>query len=75
MTQALRQLSFRFGHLRFAQTGILDAFFARYRHEGEAKGIPFLEWVERSYDPEALMRDFRPSFWSDVVLDRILRRE
>ena len=75
VTQALRQLSFRFGHLRFARTGILDAFFARYRQEGEAKGIPFLEWVERSYDPEALMRDFRPSFWSDVVLDRILRRE
>ncbi len=75
VTQALRQLSFRFGHLRFARTGILDAFFARYRQEGEANGIPFLEWVERSYDPDALMRNFRPSFWSDVVLDRILRRE
>ena len=75
VTQALRQLSFRFGHFRFARTGILDAFFARYRQEGEAKGIPFLEWVERSYDPEALERDFRPSFWSDVVVDRILRRE
>ena len=75
VSEALSQLSIRFGHFRFAKTGILDAFFERYLTEGEAKGIPFLEWVERSYDPEALMRDFRPSFWSDVVLDRILRRE
>lgn len=72
---ALRQLHYRFGHFRFAKTGILDAFFERYRVEGEAKGIPFLEWVERIYDPEALMRDFRPGFWSDLVVDRLMRRE
>ena len=73
--EALRQLSFRFGHFRFAKTGILDAFFDRYLTEGEAKGIPFLAWVERAYDPEALERDFRPSFWSELVVDRIMRRE
>ena len=73
--EALRQLSLRFGHFRFAKTGILDAFFERYRREGEAKGIPFLDWVERIYDPDALERDFRPSFWSDFVVERIMRRE
>jgi len=72
---ALRQLSFRYGHLRFAKTGILDAFFERYLAEGEAKGIPFLEWVEKHYDPEALERDFRSRFWSDLLADRIMRRE
>lgn len=75
VSAALRQLSFRYGHLRFAKTGILDAFFERYRAEGEARGVPFLEWVERSYDAEALERDFRPSFWSDFIVDRIMRRE
>jgi protein tyrosine/serine phosphatase len=75
VSQALPQLSFRYGHFRFAKTGILDAFFERYRREGEAKGIAFLEWVERIYDPEALIRDFRPRFWSDFVVDRIVRRE
>lgn len=75
VAEAMRQLSLRFGHFRFARTGILDAFFERYRVEGEAKGIPFLEWVERIYDPDALARDFRPGFWSDVVVDRIMRRE
>ena len=73
--EAMRQLSLRYGHFRFAKTGILDAFFERYRQEGEAKGVPFLDWVERTYDPEALERDFRPSFWSDLVVDRIMRRE
>jgi protein tyrosine/serine phosphatase len=73
--EALRQLSLKYGHFRFARTGILDAFFERYRAEGEAKGMPFLEWVEKDYDPEALERDFRPSFWSDLIVDRIIRRE
>ncbi|HEX2555482.1 MAG TPA: tyrosine-protein phosphatase [Microvirga sp.] len=73
--EALRQLSLRYGHFRFARTGILDAFFERYRDEGEARGIPFLDWVERHYDPEALERDFRPNAWADLLVDRILRRE
>jgi protein tyrosine/serine phosphatase len=75
VSEALRQLSFRYGHFRFAKTGILDAFFDRYRTEGEPQGLTLLEWVERSYEPEALMRDFRPRFWSDLVVDRIMRRE
>ncbi len=73
--EALRQLSMRYGHFRFAKTGILDAFFERYLIEGELNGMPFLTWVETVYDPEALERDFRPSFWSDIVVDRIMRRE
>ncbi|MFB0493456.1 protein tyrosine/serine phosphatase [Methylobacterium sp. OAE515] len=75
VAEAARQLSARYGHLRFAKTGILDAFFARYRLEGEARGMDFLTWVETVYDPEALKRDFRPGFWSDLAADRVLRRE
>ncbi|WP_210496494.1 fused DSP-PTPase phosphatase/NAD kinase-like protein [Microvirga antarctica] len=72
---ALGQLSMRFGHFRFSKTGILDAFFELYRREGEAKGIPFLTWVETIYDPAALERDFRPGFWSHMLVDRLMRRE
>jgi protein tyrosine/serine phosphatase len=75
LAEATRQLHLRYGHFRFAKTGILDAFFERYREEGEAKGIPFLEWVERVYDPEALERGFKARFWSDLLVDRIMRRE
>jgi protein tyrosine/serine phosphatase len=73
--EALAQLAPRYGHFRFAKTGILDAFLQRYRDEGEARGMPFLTWVERVYDPEALRRDFRPGLWSDLVVDALLRRE
>ena len=73
--EALRQLSPRYGHFRFAKTGILDAFFERYQEEGEAKGIPFFTWVETIYDPQALERDFKPRFWSDLLVDRLMRRE
>ena len=73
--EALGQLSMRYGHFRFSKTGILDAFFELYRREGEAKGIPFLTWVEKHYDPEVLEREFRPGFWSNILVDRIMRRE
>lgn len=74
-TEALAQLHPRYGHFRFAKTGILDAFFEAYRDQGEAKGIDFITWVETEYDPVALERDFRPHAFSDFVVDRLLRRE
>ena len=73
--EAQRQLSMRYGHFRFSKTGILDEFFDLYRREGEAKGIPFLTWIETQYDADALERNFRPSFWSSLLVDRIMRRE
>ncbi|WP_029032229.1 fused DSP-PTPase phosphatase/NAD kinase-like protein [Salinarimonas rosea] len=73
--EALRQLSLRYGHFRFAKTGILDAFFERWRDEGEAQGLGFEEWVETRYDPDALTREFKPGVVSDILVDRIMRRE
>lgn len=73
--EALSQLSLRYGHFRFAKTGILDAFFELYRRQGEAADLTFLEWVDTVYDPQELERDFRPSFWSDLLIDRVMHRE
>jgi protein tyrosine/serine phosphatase len=73
--EALRQLSAGYGHFRWSKTGILDRFFELYRDEGEAKGIPFLTWVENNYDPAALQASFKPGFWSNMLVDRILYRE
>jgi len=75
LDEALAQLDLRYGHFRFAKTGILDAFFERYGAEGEAKGLTFLDWVRDVYDPEALARDFKPHAFSDFVVDRLLKRE
>ena len=72
--EALRQLSWRFGHFRHSRTGILDAFFLRYQAEAEGK-IPFLGWVEHHYDEAVLKRDFVAGGVSSFVVDRVLRRE
>ncbi len=71
---ALRQLSWRFGHFNRSRTGILDAFFLRFRAEAEGR-IAFLDWVEREYDEMALKRDFVAGGVSSFVVDRVLRRE
>jgi protein tyrosine/serine phosphatase len=75
LKEAMAALSFRYGHFRFAKTGILDAFFEAYEREGEAKGIAFLDWVANHYDPERLEREFRPGFLSSLLADRLIRRE
>ncbi|WP_375410005.1 tyrosine-protein phosphatase [uncultured Methylobacterium sp.] len=75
VAEAMGQLSARYGHFRFAKTGILDAFFDLYRREGEARGLDFLTWVETAYDADALAREFRAGFWSELLVDRVLKRE
>ncbi len=75
LDEAVAQLAWRYGHFRFAKTGILDAFFERYREEGLSRGMDFLDWVRDVYDPVALKDGFRASGLSDFVVDRLLRRE
>src|SRR5579883_2001980 len=50
---ALRQLSWRFLHVRNSATGVLDAFFHLYAQSGEGR-LPFLEWVAKEYAEDAL---------------------
>ena len=73
--EAAKQLSYRYGHFRFAKTGILDAFVEDYAKNGEAKGIHFMDWVKNYYDPAALEASFKPSFFSRIFVDKILKRE
>jgi protein tyrosine/serine phosphatase len=72
--QALRQLSWRFGHFNRSRTGILDAFFVHYAAVGEGR-LPFLDWVRDEYDEGALRGAFVAHGISSFVNDRILARE
>ena len=72
--QALRQLSFRYGHFKLARTGILDEFFKLYQRDAEGRK-PFLDWVAGDYDPDALRRDFHANRFASFINDRLLRRE
>jgi protein tyrosine/serine phosphatase len=71
---ALRELSPRFGHFRASRTGILDAFFRRYRETGEGR-MDFADWVRTEYDPETLRHDGPSNRIARVLNDFILRRE
>ena len=71
---ALRQLSWRFGHFNHSRTGILDAFFLRYQRDAEGR-LGFLDWVRDEYDEDALRRDFVSGRLSSFLNDAVLRRE
>jgi len=71
---ALKQLSWRYGHWASARTGILDAFFHHYAAVAEGR-IGFLEWVRTEYDEHALRANFSANGLSSFITDRVLRRE
>jgi protein tyrosine phosphatase (PTP) superfamily phosphohydrolase (DUF442 family) len=71
---ALRQLSARFGHIRQARTGVLDAFFLLYARDGEGRK-PFLDWVRDDYDRDALRRDFQANRLASLINDWVMFRE
>lgn len=75
LERALRHLSLRYGHVKTAKTGRLTYFFKAYLQRAAESPIDFLDWVEREYDPDRLVQEFDSGFWSNVLVDRILRRE
>ncbi|WP_420391329.1 fused DSP-PTPase phosphatase/NAD kinase-like protein [Acuticoccus sp.] len=74
VAEAKRQLALRYGHVRRARTGILDAFLDDYAATGEARGIAFADWVRTVYDRQALKARFRSSRAADALL-AVLNRE
>lgn len=75
MTEAVKQLSLRYGHIAQANTGIIDFFFERYIAANAKRPIAFYDWVETAYDPDELRRSFKSSSWADRLVDRVLKRE
>ena len=72
--EAVRQLSWKYGHIKQAKTGLLDAFFAAYMPY-EAQGMAFFDWVETIYDPAELTANFKAKGWAVRLTDSILHRE
>jgi len=72
---AKKELSWRFGHIRQADTGVLDYFFERYLQDTAERPMPFLDWVENVYDPKELKRTFLAKGWANKLVNDILRRE
>jgi protein tyrosine/serine phosphatase len=81
VAQARAQLSWRFGHIRQSNTGILDMFLDTYERDGEGRK-PFLDWVAQDYDETTLRAAFDatslgslPRRAARFLNDKILVRE
>lgn len=72
--QAIKQLSWKYGHFKYSKTGILDAFFLQYIQQTNGK-IKFLDWLQSTYNEELLKASFKTKKISSFITDKILRRE
>ena len=74
--EAARQLSFRYGHIRHGETGVLDYVFQRYLDEAKLTGESFEHWVQRpEYDIDRVKADFTAQWWGTLLTEKLLRRE
>jgi protein tyrosine/serine phosphatase len=75
IAEAKKQLSLRYGHVRQADTGILDYVFNRYLADNARVPISFWNWVETVYDPAEINRTFRAKGWANRLVNGVLHRE
>lgn len=77
LEEALGQLRLvPFGHIKHANTGILDFFFASYlRYARTHPDIDLMTWINTVYEPRTLLQAFRPWYTLSWVTDKLLRRE
>lgn len=76
MTLAVKQLSIKYGHFKWANTGKLDFFFDDFfQYQSQHPEIDFMEWVTTIYDRDALDKQFHSAGWANIVVHKILRRE
>jgi len=73
--QAVAQLSWKFGHIKQADTGVLDHFFEHYMAANRDKPIGFYDWVENVYEPKVVLETFHANGFLSRILKYILRRE
>lgn len=75
VAEARRQLSLRFGHIRQADTGVLDMVFDSYLAHNSREPVSFLEWIDRHYDDKAIGHRFRANSWANLVVNKLMKRE
>ncbi|MGI9524100.1 MAG: fused DSP-PTPase phosphatase/NAD kinase-like protein [Hyphomicrobiaceae bacterium] len=72
---AIKQLSLKFGHIRQAETGVLDYFFERYMAHNRDNPIAFYDWIDSYYDPVEVKESFQSNGWADRLVNSVLKRE
>jgi protein tyrosine/serine phosphatase len=75
IVEAKNQLALRFGHIRQADTGVLDYVFDRYLEDNSKSPIAFWDWVETVYDPAEIDSTFHAKGWANRLVNGVLHRE
>lgn len=73
--EASKALAFKYGHVRQADTGILDYMFERYLADNATRPMDFWTWVETVYDADEINRTFKASGWANRLVNGVLQRE
>lgn len=73
--QAMKQLSWKYGHIRQADTGILDYFFQRYLDYNASNPISFNDWIDDVYDPDEVKTSYHAGSFANTMVNKVLRRE
>ena len=79
VSEARKELSWRYGHIRWARTGVVDLFFDSYEESNSDSPIPFHEWLLTCYDRESLKASYPEQGLlhrlGNFILDRLVHRE
>ena len=59
VTEAKKQLSFKYLHLDFTKTGILDYIFDVFSERLKIEKIDFLDWIKKEYNSDILNSSFK----------------
>ena len=59
VTEAKKQLSFKYLHLDFTKTGILDYIFDVFSERLKIGNIDFVDWLKQEYDADILNSAFK----------------
>ena len=70
VTEAKKQLSFKYLHLDFTKTGILDYILNVFDERLKIENIDFLDWIKKEYNAEILHSSFRSRVeWKRTAID------
>ncbi|MDD5587358.1 MAG: tyrosine-protein phosphatase, partial [Alphaproteobacteria bacterium] len=73
--KAMKQLSFRYGHVRHAKTGVLDKFLETFQEFSKKNKTDFMTWARHHYDRDAVIASHKIFSWAEWLTNKVLRRE
>ena len=70
VTEAKKQLSFKYLHLDFTKTGILDYILDVFSQRLKIENIDFLDWIKQEYNADILNSSFKSRIeWKTAAID------